>query len=71
MAPRLTSLSLAGNRAEGNLSMLTEYNLVEVSIHANEGLCGMVPGGVRWASGFNPDGTELGKPCAGDDGSEY
>jgi hypothetical protein len=37
---------------------------MRVNVHNNEKLCGMVPGAVRWAKGYNPFGTNLGKPCS-------
>jgi len=42
-------------------------SLMRTAVHFNEGLCGAVPGPVRWAEGFNPAGTGLGTPCAGED----
>ena len=37
--------------------------MVSFSAHANPGLCGMVPLGVRFGHGFNFYNTGLGMPC--------
>ena len=54
-------------RMSGNLygfGGTTKLLLTELA--NNEGLCGMVPGTVRYARGYNPAGTSLGKPCPGE-----
>lgn len=60
----LTGIYLANNDLEGDLSPLAGVALMRVNVHNNEKLCGMVPGSVRWAKGYNPFGTNLGKPCS-------
>jgi hypothetical protein len=59
----LTQLEIAENDYSGNLSVLAGSHLMIVTVHNNPQLCGMVPGSVRWAKGYNPAGTRLGQPC--------
>lgn len=59
----LYQLKLANNDFEGDLSMLSGHSFVDVSVHNNPKLCGMVPVGVRFAHGFNYYNTKLGVPC--------
>jgi hypothetical protein len=47
----------------GNLYSLAQHRMVSFSAHANPGLCGMVPLGVRFGHGFNFYNTGLGMPC--------
>ena len=39
---------------------------VQVAFAGNKGLCGMIPGTVRYAHGYNTYQTGLGKPCPGE-----
>ncbi|CAG9466355.1 unnamed protein product [Pedinophyceae sp. YPF-701] len=60
----LTAITLADNDLSGELGpAVAGASLFRVSVHNNPGLCGMVPAGVRFANGYNPHGTGLGKPC--------
>jgi len=67
LSDTLSAILLAGNSLEGDLYPLGPAALVRVSVHDNPGLCGMVPSSVRWAKGFNPHNTALGRPCPGED----
>jgi hypothetical protein len=60
---QLTELHLASNNFTGDLRPLRGVRLFTVTVHDNPGLCGMVPAGVRYAAGYNPEGTRLGQPC--------
>ena len=59
-------ITLANMKMTGNLYGLggtTQMLLTELA--NNPGLCGMVPATVRYARGYNPWKTGLGKPCPG------
>jgi hypothetical protein len=60
---QLTELHIASNNLTGDLRPLRGVRLFTVTVHDNPGLCGMVPAGVRYAAGYNPEGTRLGQPC--------
>eukprot|EP01023_Acetabularia_acetabulum_P023869 TRINITY_DN231_c1_g1_i1.p1 TRINITY_DN231_c1_g1~~TRINITY_DN231_c1_g1_i1.p1 ORF type:complete len:281 (+),score=49.54 TRINITY_DN231_c1_g1_i1:180-1022(+) len=59
----MTGILLANNDFEGNLDALAGTHLIRVNTHNNPKLCGMVPASVRYAKGYNPKDTGLGKPC--------
>jgi hypothetical protein len=63
MSGNLNQLDISHNHIYGNLSAFSGFKLMYASIHSNVGLCGMVPASIRYASGYNPSGTSLGKPC--------
>lgn len=51
----------------GDLYMLSDHRLISFDGGVNNPkLCGMVPVGVRFAHGFNLQGTSLGLPCPED-----
>lgn len=62
-AQAITQFHIAHNDFEGDLSMITNSHLTTVTVHQNPKLCGMVPASVRYAKGYDPAGTGLGKPC--------
>ncbi len=41
----------ATDKLAGDLSMLHAHSFINVAVHNNPKLCGMVPNGVRWAHG--------------------
>jgi hypothetical protein len=59
----LTALEVADNDLEGRLDAVAGASLMLVNVHNNKGFCGMVPHTVRYAKGYNPVGTQLGRPC--------
>lgn len=59
----LNQLELAHNDFEGDLSALAGLRFLVVSTSDNPKLCGMVPMSVRYAHGYNPGKTQLGRPC--------
>eukprot|EP01025_Chloroclados_australasicus_P014660 TRINITY_DN1688_c0_g2_i2.p2 TRINITY_DN1688_c0_g2~~TRINITY_DN1688_c0_g2_i2.p2 ORF type:complete len:275 (-),score=20.22 TRINITY_DN1688_c0_g2_i2:195-1019(-) len=59
----MTGILLANNDLEGDLHSLAGVKLIKVNVHNNPKLCGMVPLSVRYAKGYNPYNTGLGKPC--------
>lgn len=61
----MSELTLANNNFTGNLYNMPR-NLMFVEVANNLELCGMVPASVRWAHGYNPSRTGLGKPCPGE-----
>ncbi len=63
LSDTLNQLDVAHNQLTGNLNALASFKLMYASVHSNSGLCGMLPASVRYASGFNPAGTGLGRPC--------
>ena len=63
LSASINQLDISHNNLSGNLDSLGTSKLMVARIHSNQGLCGMVPASVRWASGFNPSGTRLGYPC--------
>lgn len=54
------------NLLTGPLYPLSQAALQSVALSGNEGLCGMIPGQVRYAHGYNTFKTNLGKPCPGE-----
>jgi hypothetical protein len=67
-APYLTQFHIARNDYEGDLSMLAGGHITTATVHDNPKLCGMVPATIRFAKGYNPGNTNLGKPCGGSSG---
>jgi hypothetical protein len=65
VAKTLTQFHIARNDYEGDLSMLAGGHITTATVHDNPKLCGMVPSNVRFAKGYNPGNTNLGKPCPG------
>lgn len=61
----MSELTLSNNDFEGNFYSMPQ-NLFFVETANNPKLCGMIPASVRWAHGFNPARTGLGKPCPGE-----
>lgn len=60
----LSLLALHTNDIEGDLKPLANHRLTSFEARENPKLCGLVPVGVRFASGFNYYGTKLGVPCS-------
>lgn len=59
----LNDFQIGYNNFTGDLSPLAKARPMTVTVSHNPHLCGMVPAGVRYAHGYNPEGTRLGKPC--------
>ncbi|MEW5318376.1 MAG: hypothetical protein WDW38_009601 [Sanguina aurantia] len=59
----LNQLELAHNDFQGDLHALANLRFLVVSTSDNPRLCGMVPMSVRYAHGYNPGKTNLGRPC--------
>eukprot|EP00877_Chromochloris_zofingiensis_P012470 jgi/Chrzof1/7477/Cz02g25120.t1 len=62
-AATLTQFGIGNNEFEGDLYMLNQSHLMRVWVDNNPKLCGMIPHSVRFAHGYNPVNTGLGKPC--------
>lgn len=63
-ARMLSQLEFHSAGIEGDLKVLANHRLTSFEGRENPRLCGLVPVGVRWASGFNFYGTNLGVPCS-------
>jgi hypothetical protein len=68
VAKTLTQFHIARNDYEGDLSVLAGGHITTATVHDNPKLCGMVPANVRFAKGYNPGNTGLGRPCPGTSG---
>jgi hypothetical protein len=66
--PSLGVFRASKTNLTGDLLGLAGAPLQVVSISNAPGLCGPVPASVRWASGYDPAGTRLGRPCVGGGG---
>ena len=63
-ARMLSQLEFHSAGIEGDLKVLANHRLTSFEARENPKLCGLVPVGVRYASGFNYYGTKLGVPCS-------
>jgi len=63
-ARMLSQLEFHSAGIEGDLKVLANHRLTSFEARENPKLCGLVPVGVRYASGFNYYGTQLGVPCS-------
>ena len=64
LAPRLTQVSLGGNKFTGNLYPFAETQLLNTNVTFLPQMCGMVPVGMMFGSGFDLIGSPgLGLPC--------
>jgi len=64
LAPRLTQVSIGGNGFNGTLYPFAETQLLNVNVTFLPGMCGMIPVGMAFASGFDLTGSPaLGLPC--------
>ncbi|GAB4817666.1 hypothetical protein N2152v2_004712 [Parachlorella kessleri] len=62
--PRLTQVSIGGNKFSGNLYTLATAQLQSTNITYLPSMCGMVPAGFLFANGFDLAGSPgLGLPC--------
>jgi hypothetical protein len=64
LAPRLTQVSLGGNKFTGNLYPFAETRLLNTNLTYLPQMCGMVPVGMMFSSNFDLIGSPgLGLPC--------
>jgi len=64
LAPRLTQVAIGGNQFTGNLYPFAETQLLNVNVTHLPKMCGMVPVGMAFASGFDLAGSPgLMLPC--------
>lgn len=64
LAPRLTQVAIGGNNFSGNLYPFSEAQLLNVNITYLPKMCGMIPVGLMFASGYDIIGSPgLGLPC--------
>ena len=62
---KLGYLDVSKNDVEGPIdkALASAVGLQAVGLKGNAKLCGPVPSSVRWAVGYDAEGTGLGKPC--------
>ena len=64
LAPHLTQVAIGGNAFSGNLYPFSDTQLLNVNITYLPQMCGMVPVGLMFASGYDLIGSQgLGLPC--------